>query len=50
MSKFFPASARHVKAKEFLNLRHGDITLLEYVARFTELACFTDDYVATLPR
>ena len=47
MSKFFPASARHVKAREFLDLRQGDMTVLEYVARFTELALFTDDYVAT---
>ena len=23
------------------------MTVMEYVARFTELACFTDDYVAT---
>ena len=47
MSKFFPTSARHVKAREFLDLRQGDMTVLEYVARFTELARFADDYVAT---
>ena len=23
------------------------MTVMEYVARFTELACFADDYVAT---
>ena len=45
--EFFPASARHVKAREFLDLRHGDMTVLEYVARFTDLAHFVDDYVAT---
>ena len=47
MSKFFPASARHVKAREFLDLWQGDMTVLEYMARFTELARFTNDYVAT---
>ena len=47
MSKFFPASTRHVKAQEFLELRQGDRTVLEYVAQFTELARFGDDYVAT---
>ena len=47
MSKFFPASARHVKAREFLDLPQGDMTVLEYVARFTELARFSNDYVAT---
>ena len=47
MSKFFPAFARHVKAIEFLDLRQGDMIVLEYVTRFIELACFADDYVAT---
>ena len=47
MSKFFPASARHAKAQEFLELRQGAMTVLEYVAKFTQLARFEDDYVAT---
>ena len=47
MSKFFPASARYVKAREFLDLQQGDMKVLEYVARFTKLANFIDDYVAT---
>ena len=41
------ASARHAKAREFLELRQGTMTVLKYVARFTELARFGDDYVAT---
>ena len=47
MGKFFPASARHAKAREFLELSQGAMIVLEYVAKFTELACFGDDYVAT---
>ena len=47
MGKYFPASARHVKAREFLELRQGTMIVLEYIARFTELAHFGDDYVAT---
>ena len=47
MGKYFPAYARHAKAREFLELRQGTMTVLEYVARFTELARFGDDYVAT---
>ena len=47
MGKFFPASTRHVKAREFLELKQGNMTVLEYVAKFTKLACFGDDYVAT---
>ena len=46
MGKFFPASARHAKAQEFLELKQGNMTVLEYVAKFTELARFGDDYVA----
>ena len=46
MGKFFPASARHAKAWEFLELKQGNMTVLEYVAKFIELARFGDDYVA----
>ena len=47
MSKFFPVSVRHAKAQEFLELRQCTMTMLEYMAKLTELARFVDDYVAT---
>ena len=47
MGKYFPDIARLAKAQDFLELMQGTMTVLEYVARFTELACFADDYVAT---
>ena len=47
MGKFFSASARHAKSQEFLELKQGTITVLQYVAKFTELARFGDDYVAS---
>ena len=47
MSKFSLASSRHEKAWEFLKLKQGSMTVLEYVAKFTELARFGDDYMAT---
>ena len=47
MGKYYPDTARHAKDQEFLELKQGTMTVLEYVARFTELACFADDYVAT---
>ena len=47
MGKFFPASARHAKAQEFLKLKQGTMIVLEYVAKFTELERFGDDYVAS---
>ena len=46
MDKYFPHTARHVKAQEFLELKQGGMTMMEYVARFTELARFADEYVA----
>ena len=47
MGKYFPDTARHAKAQEFLELKQGAMTVMDYVARFTELARFDDDYVAT---
>ena len=46
MGKYFPDTARHAKAQEFLELKQGTMTVIEYVARFTKLARFVDDYVA----
>ena len=50
MGKYFPASSRHAKALEFLKLRQWTMTVLDYIARFIELARFGDDYVAMLVR
>ena len=46
MGKYFPAFARRAKAREFLELKLGTMTMLEYVAKFNELAHFTNVYVA----
>ena len=47
MGKYFPETVRHTKAQEFLELKQGATTVMDYVARFIELARFADDYVAT---
>ena len=47
MGKYFPDTARHAKAQEFLELKQGIMTVMDNMARFTELARFADDYVAT---
>ena len=47
MGKYFPETARHAKAQEFLELKQGVTTVMDYVARFTELAQFANDYMAT---
>ena len=47
MGKYFLATARYAKAQEFLELKQGAMTMIEYVAGFTELAHFANSYVAT---
>ena len=47
MGKYFPDITRHAKAQEFLELKKGAMTVMDYVDRFTKLARFADDYVAT---
>ena len=47
MGKYFPTFTRHAKAREFLELKQGTMIVLKYVAKFTELARFADDFVAT---
>ena len=43
MGKYFPEIA---KAHEFLEMKQGAMTVMDYVTRFTELARFANDYVA----
>ena len=40
MVKYFSTPTRHAKAQEFLELKRGTMIVLEYVAKFTELARF----------
>ena len=47
MGKYFPDTARHAKVQEFLEMKQGTMTMMDYMARLTELARFHDDYVAT---
>ena len=44
MGKYFPEIA---KAQEFLELKKGAMIGMDYMTKFTELARFVDDYVAT---
>ena len=50
MGKYFPDTALHAKAQEFLELKQRTMTVLGYMARFTELARFADDYMAKVRR
>ena len=47
MGKYFPETLRHAKAQEFLELKQEATTVMDYVARFTELSRFANYYVAT---
>ena len=44
MSKYFLEIA---KAQEFLELKQRAMIMMDYVTRFTKLARFVDDHVAT---
>ena len=46
MSKYFPETAKTCQSSGILELKQGAMTVMDYVARFTELARFADDYVA----
>ena len=46
MGKYFSDTACHAKAQEFLELKQGTMTILEYVAIFTGVAHFAEDSVA----
>ena len=47
MGKYFSETTRHAKAQQFLEMKQGATIVMDYVARFTELTRFGDDYVAT---
>ena len=47
MGKYFLNTAMYAKAQEFLELKYGTMMVMDYVPRFTELARFADDYMAT---
>ena len=46
IGKYFLASAQHVKAREYLELKQRTMTVLKYMTKFVKLARFEDDYVA----
>ena len=45
--RFFPASVRKQKAREFLNLVQGGMTMEQYARRFIELGRFAPHLIAT---
>ena len=45
MEKYFPTFGRHAKAREFLEFKQGTMIVLEYVAKFKELARFTNEKI-----
>ena len=47
MGKYFLNTVMYAKAQEFLELKYGTMMVMDYVPRFTELARFADDYMAT---
>ena len=46
MDRFFPIYLREAKAKEFINLRQGNVTAQEYGLKFNQLCRYDSHVVA----
>ncbi|MCI65749.1 hypothetical protein A2U01_0087007, partial [Trifolium medium] len=42
--KYFPADVRNRKVVEFLELKHGNMTVAEYAVKFESLSAFSPYY------
>ena len=40
-NKYYPRDVQRMKEREFLNLKQGRMTVMEYAARFNELSRFS---------
>ena len=45
--KYFPESVRDRMKADFLALRQGSTTMVEYERRFIELSCYAMDFIST---
>jgi len=46
-AKYYPKDAKRAKEQEFLSLRQGNISVMEYATKFNELSRFSLNEVAT---
>jgi len=46
-AQYYPRDIRRVKEQEFLCLRQGEMSKMEYTAKFNELSQFAPNHVAT---
>ncbi|KAM2226039.1 hypothetical protein TB2_019542 [Malus domestica] len=42
LHRYFPDAMKHTKIQEFLDLKQANMTVVEYVAKFTELSKYSD--------
>jgi len=49
-SKYYPRDIQRMKEREFLNLKQGHMTVMEYATRFNELSRFALHQVSTEER
>jgi len=45
-AQYYPPDVRRAKEQEFLHLKQGEISVIEYAAKFNELSRFTQNQVA----
>ena len=46
-AKYYPRDVRRVKEREFLCLKQGEMSVMEYATKFNELSRFAPNQVAT---
>jgi len=49
-NKYYPWDVQRMKEREFLSLKQGHLSVMEYAARFNELSRFAPHQVSTLER
>jgi len=49
-SKYYPRDAQRMKERELLGLKQGNLSVMEYAAKFNELSWFSPHQVATEKR
>ena len=49
-NQYYPRDVRRMKEREFLSLKQGSLSVMEYATKFNELSCFASHQVDTEER
>ena len=48
LDRFFPLELRESKAKDFMNLKQGSMSVQEYTFKFNKLACYAPELTSNM--